>query len=404
AKILLHAGLGGLLAEAMGGDFRTGALAGGANEVLVGLLGDKLLPSNLVPGSAEYNQAQANILALSQIVGVLGAAASGGDVGVGAAVAANATQYNFLNHRDVEDLAAAEKACRLKGNCEAVKKEFDARSDANRERLKNCQATRNCAQIRAEIDEGARELGSLIERTEVLNPGGSDSDLAYYYQTQRNAVDWTVAGLNHLDQIGNLWVNNDGAWLKEAAVYLDQTGFNPFGINVIPGMYPSGETGSVKLKPIGETSPVGGGKGQPGSTTPEWDNAISKADGDFGYLNQPEPSRPPAFFDAKVYASEFMSNGRIKAADLEKLIPPGIADSFKSSATISEGSKYQYVWGGQKIEIKWHSPDTNAAAKFPESNSGAGWTAQIKIGNKLLGQDGKLYRKPSNLTHIPVDF
>ncbi|WLG52999.1 filamentous hemagglutinin N-terminal domain-containing protein [Pseudomonas sp. FP1742] len=96
AKILLHAGLGGLLAEAMGGDFRTGALAGGANEVLVGLLGDKLLPSNLVPGSAEYNQAQANILALSQIVGVLGAAASGGDVGVGAAVAANATQYNFL--------------------------------------------------------------------------------------------------------------------------------------------------------------------------------------------------------------------------------------------------------------------------------------------------------------------
>ncbi|WP_410478334.1 hypothetical protein, partial [Pseudomonas syringae group sp. J254-4] len=43
-KILLHAGLGGLLAEAMGGDFRAGAIAGGANEVLVGLLGDKLLP------------------------------------------------------------------------------------------------------------------------------------------------------------------------------------------------------------------------------------------------------------------------------------------------------------------------------------------------------------------------
>jgi hypothetical protein len=98
AKIVLHAGLGGLLAEAMGGDFRTGALAGGANEVLVGLLGDKLLPSNLVPGSAEYNQAQANLLALSQIVGVLGAAASGGDVEVGAAVAANATQYNYQAH------------------------------------------------------------------------------------------------------------------------------------------------------------------------------------------------------------------------------------------------------------------------------------------------------------------
>ncbi|WP_095125693.1 deaminase domain-containing protein [Pseudomonas sp. Irchel s3a12] len=103
SKIALHAGLGGLLAEAMGGDFRTGAIAGGANEVLVGLLGEKLLPSSYVKGSPEYNQAQANILALSQIVGVLGATMSGGDAGTAAAVAANATQYNFLgDHAQAE--------------------------------------------------------------------------------------------------------------------------------------------------------------------------------------------------------------------------------------------------------------------------------------------------------------
>ncbi|MBX9408494.1 DUF637 domain-containing protein [Pseudomonas baetica] len=96
AKIALHAGLGGLLAEAMGGDFRTGAIAGGANEVLIGLLGEQLLPSNYAKGSAEYIQAQANILAISQIVGVLGATLSGGDIGTAATVAANATQYNFL--------------------------------------------------------------------------------------------------------------------------------------------------------------------------------------------------------------------------------------------------------------------------------------------------------------------
>jgi len=99
-KILLHAGLGGLLAEATGGDFRTGAIAGGANEVLIGLLGERLLPKNLVKGSAEYAQAQANLLALSQVVGVLGAAASDGDLGVAATVAANATQYNFLGKHD----------------------------------------------------------------------------------------------------------------------------------------------------------------------------------------------------------------------------------------------------------------------------------------------------------------
>jgi len=99
-KILLHAGLGGLLAEATGGDFRTGAIAGGANEVLIGLLGERLLPKNLVKGSAEYAQAQANLLALSQVVGVLGAAASDGDLGAAATVAANATQYNFLGKHD----------------------------------------------------------------------------------------------------------------------------------------------------------------------------------------------------------------------------------------------------------------------------------------------------------------
>ncbi|WP_181013385.1 MULTISPECIES: glycohydrolase toxin TNT-related protein, partial [Pseudomonas syringae group] len=114
-KILLHAGLGGLLAETMGGDFRAGAIAGGANEVLVGLLGDKLLPSNLVKGTPEYEQAQANLLALSQIVGVLGAAAGNSDVSVAAAVSANATQYNWLSHAEIRDADKARAACATAG-------------------------------------------------------------------------------------------------------------------------------------------------------------------------------------------------------------------------------------------------------------------------------------------------
>ncbi|MFJ7141999.1 filamentous hemagglutinin N-terminal domain-containing protein [Pseudomonas protegens] len=104
AKIALHAGLGGLLSEAMGGDFRTGAIAGGANELLVGALGDKLLPDNLIPGSPEYIQAQANLMALSQIVGVLGAAAAGGDMSIASTVAANGTQNNYLTHQAFDEL------------------------------------------------------------------------------------------------------------------------------------------------------------------------------------------------------------------------------------------------------------------------------------------------------------
>lgn len=45
---------------------------------------------------------------------------------------------------------------------------------------------------------------------------------------------------------------------------------------------------------------------------------------------------------------------------------------------------------------------SDAAAKNPGSNSGSGWTAQIKIGNRLLGLDGKFYRRPNILTLIPI--
>jgi filamentous hemagglutinin len=86
------------------------------------------------------------------------------------------------------------------------------------------------------------------------------------------------------------------------------------------------------------------------------------------------------------------------------LVPDGTPNTFKSSDTIANGSKFNFEVNGTKVEVKWHSPDANAAAKFPGSRSGSMWTAQIKIGKKLLGSDGNLYNKPSDLTHIPVDF
>ncbi|ODJ94837.1 hypothetical protein BB779_16465 [Pseudomonas viridiflava] len=87
---------------------------------MVGLLGDKLLPSNLVKGTREYEQAQANLLALSQIVAVLGATAGNSDAQVAAAVAANATQYNWLLHSEIRAADEARAACgKMGGNVEA---------------------------------------------------------------------------------------------------------------------------------------------------------------------------------------------------------------------------------------------------------------------------------------------
>ncbi|MFI8384436.1 DUF637 domain-containing protein [Pseudomonas sp. NPDC079086] len=162
SKIVMHAALGGLMAEAMGGDFRTGALAAGANEALVSLLASKLLPDNLVKGTPEYEQGVRSLLAASQVVGVLAAVAVDGDVNAGAAVAANATQNNFLNHTDVDEMNAKLSLCAGNADCEhKVRREFNQRSAENNKRLNNCSRNGNCSEIRLEIQGGLDALGNL---------------------------------------------------------------------------------------------------------------------------------------------------------------------------------------------------------------------------------------------------
>ena len=270
-KIAIHAMVGGLLAEATGGDFKTGALAGGANEALTIHL------DSLVKGND-------NLLTMSsQIVGVVAAAAQedtdADKLEKGSWVARNSTQYNFLNHRDVRELEVAEKECHVRGTCDQVKEEFDARSSANRARLENCKATNNCAEIRAELNEGLKEIVASIERTEPLDPGGDSNDLMYGYRTV-NEQEWTRAGPLHLDQAANMWLKGDSAWLSEVGAYLDQTGFNPFGISVVPGGLPGGGAGSVGtagVKPGGLTEKPIADIGNP-----KWDTPQFRVDGEFG--------------------------------------------------------------------------------------------------------------------------
>ncbi|WP_165497293.1 two-partner secretion domain-containing protein [Phytopseudomonas dryadis] len=85
-KIALHAVVGGLLSEAIGGDFKTGALAGGANELLVEQL------AGVINGDKNLE------LAVSQLIGVAAATATGGDPAKAAELAKNATAYNRHLH------------------------------------------------------------------------------------------------------------------------------------------------------------------------------------------------------------------------------------------------------------------------------------------------------------------
>jgi filamentous hemagglutinin len=89
-KIAIHSMVGGLLSQVSGGDFRTGALAAGANEAMVNQL--KIWVSG-----------DQNLLNMSsQLVGMLAAATQSGadaeSLQKGAWVAENATQYNHDNH------------------------------------------------------------------------------------------------------------------------------------------------------------------------------------------------------------------------------------------------------------------------------------------------------------------
>ncbi|WP_192812406.1 DUF637 domain-containing protein, partial [Pseudomonas psychrophila] len=126
-KIAIHAMVGGLLAEATGGDFKTGALAAGANEALVGQL------YNLVKGD------EALLTMSSQIVGVLTAAvqtdSDAPKIEKGAWVAKNGTQYNFLNHQDVEALLKDARECSATNTCDEVRNKYADLNDANDKRL-----------------------------------------------------------------------------------------------------------------------------------------------------------------------------------------------------------------------------------------------------------------------------
>lgn len=108
-------------------------------------------------------------------------------------------------------------------------------------------------------------------------------------------------------------------------------------------------------------------------------------------------------YDPKFAAQQLLKDGKVPLENLQSMVRKDAVNTFKPSATITDGYKYYYTINGTKIEIKWHAPDANAAAKFPGNNSGSEWTAQIKVGNKLLGQDGKFYKNYSNITHIPVE-
>ncbi|MDO7892620.1 hemagglutinin repeat-containing protein [Pseudomonas aeruginosa] len=113
-KIGLHALMGGLAAEAVGGDFRTGALAAGVNEALVDSLAKQY-------ASLPIDDKKGLLTMSSQLIGMLAASTQGDadakSLQTGAWVAGNATQHNYLSHWQEEKKRQEVDGCKDKPLC-----------------------------------------------------------------------------------------------------------------------------------------------------------------------------------------------------------------------------------------------------------------------------------------------
>ncbi|WP_236250282.1 DUF637 domain-containing protein [Pseudomonas cichorii] len=172
-KVAMHAALGGLMAEAMGGDFRTGALAAGANEALVGLLAEKFLPAGLDKNSTAYQAGVSQLMTASQLIGVLTGAVTGGDASAAAAVTANATQYNYLNHIQLEEAAKKLRNC-VGAECDTIVDEYrDTSVEQQVAALVACKSKVSlCAPASKEVANTMADLSKVYEAL------GDASDLA----------------------------------------------------------------------------------------------------------------------------------------------------------------------------------------------------------------------------------
>ena len=200
-KVLIHAMVGGLLAQVSGGDFKTGALAAGANEALVVQL------DSLVGGNE-------NLLSMtSQLVGVLAAAtqrdADGNSLQTGAWVAQNATQYNYLNHQEADDLVKDLKGCRAAGDPGACRSDVTSKYESLSDKktgitLLQCEDFSTCNALRTEVEGGLNVLdqfdrnGGLSLEEQSIVRGFQDSnqdDLRLTAQKTTQATNGEIAGI-----------------------------------------------------------------------------------------------------------------------------------------------------------------------------------------------------------------
>jgi filamentous hemagglutinin len=283
-KIAAHALVGGLKSMAMGGDFKTGALAGGANEALVQYLADLVLPEGYDPNMPGADQAKANLLAMSQLLGVLTAVLSDSDPTIAANIAANATQYNYLNHSDLERAANELKGCGSDSAC--INKAYTDYHELSRQQdidaVAQCAANlANCGSISKRVAEAEKQTQNLKDMAASASPEAKEIfDLLI---TENNGFQNMLAGVtagHTVNAIADTLVQMFGISHETAVAAIENlatlaTGLNPtiksVGAGGGKGPTKEGDSGTkdgTNVSGSGNGGVKGGGRGPVANPTP----------------------------------------------------------------------------------------------------------------------------------------
>ncbi len=185
-KIIAHALMGGLLAEATGSDFKTGAASAGLNEALI----------NQLVWAAQGNDDIT--LMLSQLTGLLAAAAVDGDLDKGSQIAQKATTFNYLYHEEVEEMLREVDSKATEQEKREVRQRY-AELDQQRNDELDALCARDpqrCRGIATSLANDDQKLVDLVGRLRSQGQGGAASAVGFVIGNNLDASSQIAADIS----------------------------------------------------------------------------------------------------------------------------------------------------------------------------------------------------------------
>ncbi|WP_285427915.1 filamentous hemagglutinin N-terminal domain-containing protein [Pseudomonas sp. lyk4-R2A-8] len=319
-KVAVHAIVGGLIAEAAGGDFASGAIAAGANKALVQAFGD-----DLFPGAAHER-----LLAMtSQLIGMTVAAGLGGsakDQEVAGWVAQQGTVYNYLEHSQQEALAK-----QIDATCER-------RVSCILEKLDEWKPLADKQNLFTPAEQAQYDQAQQILTDKLLE--NCDSDFCSIY----TVINMKQAGL----KCGDISCLRESAWTAQKEQYIRQRQWGKLILEAL------GDGGAI----AGALAPVltGGSKVLSGAGNAV-DDAAAIAKGSGSNLGLADTLLPDADFIGRGIVRTDLADHLVNAAISGKQISGGhnlenFMQALKDASGTISGKPLEVAPGIYKVEYK----------------------------------------------------